>query len=528
MKNKILLLSVLFVFILSNMFAQTLEIEWGPYKDMPRKTNFQKIIGSDDELLYVVQRPKVKVSNNDMVVLKGFSTTTMLEESSSELKMPLIYNKPSVFDDIFYLNGKLVLFSSVIDDIIMMKKTYAHIVDENGGPLSDPKLIGEISIGTEEDPGMEFSYSHDKSLIIVHYHNIYNVYTGEPYIFKYVDSELNIVFNKSLVLPYENRKFEVLDYKVGKSGNIYLSLKVEPAGKKKRRTRTSAGGRKPRVLYEYYMHVFNKKKDDLQDYKILVQKYFPSNLSFEINEDEEVLLFGFATKKSDNIFTGIFYQKLIPRYEKISLTKYRDFSKDRKFVAEFSEERNGENAEQFFSYSPGRAMFLHSSGLVLLWEQYYVTTTKIVDPKTKKEVINYYHHSGDIIAANVSEEDQMLWVSRIPKSQFSTNDNGYYSSFIAISDVNKVKVMFNDHPKNFKQKDRTKMKILKNNVSLSPSGLANMITLYNDGTIDKAYMFHSGDKKTSLCPRLFLDTGDGYVIYGQEGKKYRWGNFMFE
>jgi hypothetical protein len=88
--------------------------------------------------------------------------------------------------------------------------------------------------------------------------------------------------------------------------------------------------------------------------------------------------------------------------------------------------------------------------------------------------------------------------------------------------------MFNDHPKNFKQKDRTKMKILKNNVSLSPSGLANMITLYNDGTIDKAYMFHSGDKKTSLCPRLFLDTGDGYVIYGQEGKKYRWGNFMFE
>ena len=527
MKKRIFLLSVLFIFILSNLFAQTVEIEWGPFKEMPRKSRFQKIIGSDDDVFFVLQIPKAKNSVKEKIVLKSFSSTTMLEETSVELQMPLIYNKPSVFDDIFFLKGKLILFSSVIDEISMLKKTYAHIIDDAGGVLSDPKLIGEITIGTEFDPGMEFSFSEDKSLVVIHYHNIYNVYTGEPYIFKFINSKLEIVFNKSLVLPYQDRKFQMIDYKIGESGNIYFSIKAEPISKKKRRSR-SAAGRKPRILYDWYVHVYNKKKDELQDYKIVVQKYFPVNLSFDLNEDEEVLIFGFASKKSDNIFTGVFYQKLIPRYEKISLTKFKSFTKDRKFVAEFSEERNGENADQFFSYSPGRVLFLHSSGIVLVWEQYYITTTKIVDPKTKKETVNYYYHYGDIIAANVSEDDQMFWVSRIPKLQYSTNDNGYFSSFIAVADVNKVKFMFNDHSKNFKQKDRNKMKVLKNNISLNPSGVANMITLYNDGTIDKSYMFPSSDKKTSLCPQLFMTTEDGYVVYGQDGKKYRWGNFMFE
>ena len=49
-----------------------------------------------------------------------------------------------------------------------------------------------------------------------------------------------------------------------------------------------------------------------------------------------------------------------------------------------------------------------------------------------------------------------------------------------------------------------------------------------DGNVDKAPMFMKEDSRTSVCPKLFLESDGQYYIYGQKGGDFKFGNFFFE
>ena len=187
--------------------------------------------------------------------------------------------------------------------------------------------------------------------------------------------------------------------------------------------------------------------------------------------------------------------------EKFEVKTYRDFSKDRAFLAAFQLERNGAGPAQWYSYTPGKIVFLHSAGLVYLTEQYYETTRTSVDPKTKEETVIHYYTYGDVLAVSVDEDNKMNWHTKVPKMQQSTNDDGYYSSFAVTSDVNKVKLVFNDNSKNVGGRvPYAKLKEIKFNVSLAPSGQACVATIYSDGNVDKAELFSKEDRKVNISP----------------------------
>jgi len=276
------------------------------------------------------------------------------------------------------------------------------------------------------------------------------------------------------------------------------------------------------------MMVFNMKRDSFLIYPITMTKFTPRTMTFALDDEENVIIFGQGTKRSAPAIAAVFYQKLNPKIEKFEVKAFRDFSKDRAFLAEFQLERNGTGPGEWFSYTPGEILFLHSAGIVYLTEQHYVTTRKIVDPKTKEETSVYYHNYGDILAVSVDDDNQMNWHTKVPKMQFSTNDNGYYSSYAATVDVNKIKLIFNDNQKNFGRVPYAKIKEVKFNVSLAPSGQAALATIYSDGNVDKAEMFQKSDRRVNVCPRLFIEHDGQFFIYGQERSDFKFGNFFFE
>jgi len=534
MKNAKLFFSLFVLLGYVSVFAQSVDMEWGPYIDLPKKTQFERIAGFDRNVFYAYRSEKAKDIHESQIWLDKFSSGTMQQEMTTEIKPPKIYTRDAIFEDLFYLNSKLILFSSVIDNIKNRKTLYAQQIDDGGSPLGSPKMLGDMPYVAGDESGFKFSLSADKSKIVVQYNMSFNVYGNEPISFRVIDADLNISFSKDLNLPLVGKSFDIEQYEVGASGNVYIATKTEPSGKKKG-TKKSSTAKTARMKYNWAIYVYNAKKEIFQPYEVIIEKFKPVDLTFALDKEENIVIFGFITKKSGDEFCGAYCQKINPRTEKILATAIKDISKDRKFMAQFKLERNGTNNEQFFNFENGKIEFLDNGSAVFITEQTYETARTMVDPKTKVETVIHYYNNNDIIAVSMTYDNKIEWISRIPKCQFSTNDFGYYSSFMVANYANKVKVMFNDHSKNMKNTAPEKTKQIKNNVATNPEGAAVVVTLFPDGNTDKALLFGDDDSKTSLCPKFFFYSGSSYIIYGEKGnmaiplpQKYKWGNFFFE
>ncbi len=525
MRKVLIVISLLTSIISSSIFAQTVEVEWGGLNDLPKKTRFKKVIGQDSDKIFLVRTEKGKSLKNSEIWLESISKTTMGIESSYKLNIPEVYNKKSNFERLFYINNKLVLFVTVTDAIKDRDNLYAMHIDEDGVSSGEPQLVGTISSNLDENLRFKYSVTPDKKKVLVQYNVPFSTYTGEPIYFKLVDSNLEVTETKRFIFPYEKRKLSITNFQRGESGNYYIAVRAHP--KKQRRT-SARGGKKPVINYVYYILVYNAKKDSLQEYTMVVDKYRPTSMTFSLDEEENVLLFGFGNKRSSIAPGSVYYQKLNPRTEKFEVKSLMEFYKDRAFLAEFKQERNGDDPSHWYSFSNGRVIFLDNGSKVFITEQYYETKRIIVDPKDKSETAIYYYNYNDILLTCFDEDDQPLWYRRVPKNQFSTNDKGYYSSYAVTVDMNKIKLIYNDNPKNIKNKSISNTKQLKNNINTNPSGIAMLTTIYSDGNIDVAPMFPKSDAKYSTCPRLFVEDDGQYFVYGQKGSKYKYGNFFFE
>jgi len=129
----------------------------------------------------------------------------------------------------------------------------------------------------------------------------------------------------------------------------------------------------------------------------------------------------------------------------------------------------------------------------------------------------------------VNKKGKMDWAQRIAKNQNSLDDNGYYSSYAATVELTKLKIIFNDHKANAK-KDKLpeKTKQIKFMPAKSPKAVPFVVTIYTDGSFEKDMIFPGKDAKNVFVPRLFYNTGENYFTYGQKGKTYRFGSFVFE
>ncbi len=525
MKKLTGIILLLFFAFSTNIDAQTLDVEWGGAQKFEAGTEYMKIAGSDRDKYYMVRLERGLAIEKSKVWLESISRITNSIEMSYPLNMPEVYNKQTAFENLFYFENKLILLVAQIDGVKQRKTVYAFIIQEDGSPVSHPQLIGNIPYTGVED-GFKYMLSKDKKLLTIYYSIDFTVYNGEPLIFKVLDSELNIVTNQEIeITDLIKRKFIIEKVERGKSGNFYLAIAAEP--EKTRRSRARAGQIES-ISYEYSIYVWNESKKQLQSYPIEVDRLNPSSIIFEIDSEENLLIMGHATKRSAPALVGIYYQKLIPRFEKFATKTVKDFSRDRNFMNEFKDKKNGPTPVEWYSYTPGEIVFLQGGGAIFLTEHHYKSTRKMVEPRTKIETIINYDNHGDIIALEINPEDELGWIAKIPKNQFSTDDHGYFASYYVTTDINKVKIFFNDNSKNFGKVSYSKIRDIKFYQTTNPSGTAAVVTIYPDGNIDKVEMFQKSDSRINIQRNLILNDNGQYFLFGQDRGDVKFGNFFFE
>jgi len=544
MRTYFVLLFCIFSVVSINLFSQTVAPMWGTESILQKETFIHYIAGTDNEGFYFLRTIGANRIDGEHLWLEYYSNANQNVKTSNELIMPSVDGQPTKYEALYYIDKKLILFTSLISNIKSKRILYVQYLNEDGTLKNKPDEVGDIPADNPEEDGFGFQLSDDKKQIFVYFHSTFKTYSGEYYNFKGYDSELKLTLNKKIAFSaLKENKFYISMYKFGKTGNIYMvaniaaNNKKKPGAKPKKGEKTEEGDntdiRKMGAAdLERKVLVYNEDLKKISIFDVKLTKFFSGDIVIGLDAKENIDVMGFYIAKAKPDFVGVFYQKFETKTEKLlfgELNKFGITKFTKEELSQFASPRLGQVPEDFYVYKMKDIVYLINGTAVMIAEHYFHYTKTIVDPKTKNEQTVYYYNYNDIFVAGANEEGKVIFIKRIPKLQTSIDDNGYMASYFAVISGSKVKIMFNDNSSNLKNTDPERTKEFKNNPYKNPSGTPMVVTVYQDGSTDKAELFEKPNADAVICPKVMVKNSDNTITtYGQIGKKYKFGNFVFE
>ncbi|RYE50859.1 MAG: hypothetical protein EOP48_19110, partial [Sphingobacteriales bacterium] len=144
--------------------------------------------------------------------------------------------------------------------------------------------------------------------------------------------------------------------------------------------------------------------------------------------------------------------------------------------------------------------------VVVSAEQNYITITTHQSKNGSYTVHNYYNLG--MMFANITPTGELDWITIIPKKQLTRNDGAMYNSFSLLVNRDKLRIIYNENPLNFKVTDPRKMKYM-----VSPKkAMTTLVTINHDGTFSKTPLFPAKEAKTIVIPKFYLNTSADEII----------------
>jgi hypothetical protein len=510
------------VFLGANLIAQPVNCDFGVNKKikLEKGDSYEKMIGADKTGFYVL-----RLDFEGKIWLEFFNSDNLVKESSNELILPSVGGVQAEYLKMFYLDGNLILFTTVTNESIKQKTLYAQHVNKAGKIIGETKPIGRL---TNQNIVVDFNIelTKDGKNIFVQYYRPFQKYNEEPYFLKIYSPELEEVMNKTIKLPLVDREFDIIQYIVMNSGDILMLAKIKPADDGRRR------GSGPEV-FEYSVLYFDTELSLITDYPINIEKYIPQNAIMGVNEKDNFIdVMGFIAKKNKVEYSGVFHERL----NMISKEWEPVDPKTTYYTIPRNEERNFramhlmENRDEMYNYQLRDLVYLSTGEPVMFAEHYNEWMDSIVDPRTKEVMYNYYYKYNDILAAKIDRNNKFEWMTRIPKSQSSYNDFGDYSSFALSVVGEKVKLFYNGNHKNLKMlaNDMYNSQDLKEAKSPGRSGRALTVTVFSDGKVFGSYMFDNKHSKQIIKREMITEHNGRYFMYTKRGSAVQFVRFFVE
>jgi hypothetical protein len=90
---------------------------------------------------------------------------------------------------------------------------------------------------------------------------------------------------------------------------------------------------------------------------------------------------------------------------------------------------------------------------VVVAEQFYIYQTSSSDGRGLTQTVNHYYYN-DLLIYKIDSIGAISWLERVPKTQHSVNDYGYYSSMFSVDVNGRIHCYFNDHSLNYDESGR--------------------------------------------------------------------------
>ena len=524
--KKILATTLLFFGIQSVTFGQGATVTLGPeMKDVKKSGLITNIIGKDNDGVYI-NRAITKVI---IAIAKSIYTIESynlnFEKTNSAILEKKEKEKGITHNHLFEINLKNKLYS-VDTKKDLNNKTKTFTVEEINKtsllPEGNEKTLAEYSFedGNKRNSGnFGFNQSYDSSKVLIYYALPEIKDQPQKFGMQVYNDDFKEVWKKEIELPYNDELCDIVDYRVGNDGNVYLLAKVyeEKHNEKKQ----------GEVNYKFHVFYYSKNDKDTYDMPIDSKSKFFNEMTLSINNNNEVVCVGLyssenqiyystnpSTKRDKN--EGTFYLRIDSKTHKVVAETMKPFSE---LMQEDEDNNDSDKKKQrkqdriFMNYDFRNIIHKEDGGVIVVAEQFYIhtvtTTTRSSSGVTTTKTTFYYHYNN-ILVLNIDKNGKYIWQKFIPKKQVSTDDGGYLLSFALLPKGDNLYFFYNTTPfKKTKSGEETKRPIRREGM-----GVLSMYVLNKDGELsERQDLINKKESKVYMVPKGALQVSDNEIIF---------------
>jgi hypothetical protein len=518
-----LLVNSFFIYFSTNLLSVhaqnlNLKVKWGEEFKTPRST-LNDVVGYDATGFYAVHERSRTFGKTDYSLQHFDPNMNPGKVVDLEIKSG---KRSGAITNILHLKGRLLLFYTVEDTKTKKNSLYLDEIDKGTLlPTHREKKIGEIDFtgkGKRNRGSFQYRVSRDSSKILVLYALPYDEDTPEKFGFTVLDNQLNLLWTKEITMPYRDDLYDGESFRVDNSGNAYvLGLVYKEKRKEKRKGQPN---------YSYEILACRDNGTTLKQYPVSLEDRFLTDMQIEILDNQTILCVGFYSEKGTVSIRGTYFLRVDAASAAIVHKSFKEFGID--FITQNMsgrEQRKAKRQEEpeLYEFDLDKLLIGKDGSAILVGEQYYVqtvTSTMRMAGGGMMTQITYHYYYNDIIVVKFSAEGNVLWTQKIPKTQHTANDGGFYSSYCLVISKGKICFVFNDNPKNLEADENEKAK------NYNPrKSVVVLVSVDQAGNITKQPVFSALDAEVIVRPKVCKQISNGEVLlYGQRKKTQQFAN----
>ncbi|MFA0962361.1 hypothetical protein AB9P05_11175 [Roseivirga sp. BDSF3-8] len=513
--------------------SENVEISWSPKLEERGTNTLEDIVGYDETGFYVLKRQErgagltfLLGSNMGMrphYLIEHFDND-MKPTKSKMLEMKHEGNKLDM-EGVLYFQDRLLLFTTYTDKDARVKQLFLEELDKKSLMVTSERIpLGEIDFEghSKRNSGLfDYVISFNENKLFIYQSMPYDRRDYEKFAFSVFDENLNKLWSKEVTLPYSDKEFDVMRYRVDDAGNVYLLGRKFEQGR-----RLSRGGE---ANYKYHILSYRNGGTDVQEYKVGIEGKFLNDMQLAVSENSDLILAGFYSEDSPTSISGSFYMTIDDRSGEVIKQSLKAF--DTGFLTENMRNRQARRVEK--RVEKGKNVELPNfdlrdlirradGGVVLVGEQYFVTVTTTPTVNGGMRTIHHYNYH-DIMVVNIDPQGNIEWAHKIPKEQTTTDDGGYFSSYALTIAGDKLYFVFNDHRDNL-DAEPGRLKTFHN----QRKSVVVLGVMDTNGNLEKKPLFINKEAGVLIRPKVCEQTGDyEMVVFGERGKHQRFARLRF-
>jgi hypothetical protein len=519
-----------YVFSFGQSQSDKVDIVWGSEIKTSRNQTLEDIIGTDKEYFYALKSKACMFGGAELTLEKFDYNANPVE--SKELEIDKKY-KDHEFSGFFYSNSNTYILTSCADSKTKIKSLYMHLMNmpaleptDDSHKITDIDYEGHWKMNSGKFQN-KISKDGSKRLIL----NIMPRSRGDKQQFaiNVFDNKLEPLWNKEITMPYNDELFDIEGQIIDNEGAVYLKCIVYNEKRRKKRH--------GEPNYKYLLLKYTKDTEAPEEYPISLPDKFITDINFSLLDNHDITCAGFYSEKGTYSIKGVFYVSIDAKSKQIKKQSLKEFSID-VLVANLTE-RQKEKVEkkiekgkevEMYDYDLRNLIYFEDGSAILCAEQYAVNivSTYVMGPNgTGTYVLNTYYEYDDIIAVKINPNGDIDWVTKIPKRQYTMNDNGFFSSYFYKIYNNKIYFLYNDHPDNLLEEINNTKKF--KNFTGSKNSMAVLAVLDYNGNLTREALFKNKDTEVILRPKVCNSIAyNQAIIFGQKGRTQRFGKMTFK
>jgi len=428
-------LPLFIVFLFSNFaYSQGFTTLLGKEYNTSKKENFSGFLGENATTVFTADYVYYSKRKQELFIRKFHKSDLQLTDSQ-DIYRNLDEGYTNDPKEIFFINNQFYLFSKMHSERDQTQLIALEVFDESLNRINF-QIVDSIQVDEME----YIEVADDKSSFLIARHQRYTQLVEQEILFTLVDLTGNVSFKKTIKSPMALQNLRIENMQFKKNTPIYFLCNY---AFDLRTGDNSAEGQL--VNNKYALWSYDIQNGFLKEFEIRLKKKWVNGIQMDFNADDQLIVAGFFNESKNETVSGVFNLIISP---KLSLLHTAWDKYDEQLYQTFRRRDKNRKITEIPDVKMKGLLVLEDGSFMQIGEQYYKYVERNYDPRTNITTTTEHYNYNSIVVSYFDKHGKHQWTNHVPKFQNSTNDFGYFSSFVAYNTGDKVHLLFNDTEKN--------------------------------------------------------------------------------